>query len=468
MPSFSSSDWLYCNGFGESGPPFPQPRPTRRKVIGVSFAAALAAWAQRSALAQVSLHPSGTNESAETRDVLVNLFLRGGADGLSVVVPYGDDDYYRARPTLGLAKPLDKRQNANGGVHDLNGFFGLHPALSALAPLFHDGTLAVVHAVGSGDQTRSHFEAMAAMERGVGDDAGREQSGWLARYLTAYPADQASPLRAAAWSDTLPGILRGAPDVSVLTNLADFKLDFPAAAPKGGNSAALAASLAALYTGRPTAGGTSSRDAVLDAGRETLHVLETLRRVDPAHYQAGNGAKYPDTQLGGGFKQVACLIKANVGLEAACLDRGGWDTHVAQGGATGFLAEQLRDVGDSLAAFLRDLGTTHGSRVTVVVTTEFGRRVVENSGLGTDHGRASAAFVLGGNVLGGKVYGTWPGLATHQLEPPGDLRVTTDYRTILGEVVVRRMATGANLLPSVFPDAPATPFLGMVRPRTAS
>ena len=444
-----STDWLFCDGDGQIGLSRTVRRPNRRQVLGAGLAAALALWAERSALAQVSLTP---NSETHSGDILVTLFLRGGMDGLSAVVPYADEDYYRARPTIGLAKPGDKRKSASGGVLDLNGFFGFHPALSALLPLYENGTLAVVQAIGSQDQTRSHFEAMAAMERGVGDNTARLQNGWLARFLSAAPVDNPSPLRAAAWSDTLPDILRGASDVSVLQSLADFRLDF---GPSQG--------LAALYAGTSDAGG----DAVQNAGRETLHVLETLQRLDPAHYKPEKGAAYPQTALGDGFKQVALLIKANVGLEAACLDRGGWDTHVAQGGIQGFLGEQLKDVGNSLAAFVQDLGKDI-SRVTVVVMTEFGRRAYENSGFGTDHGRASTMLVVGGSVLGGKVYGTWPGLNQDQLEGPGDLRVTTDYRTVLGEIVSKRMGSGPEILPSVFPGAPPKEFLGMIRPRLRS
>ena len=310
--------------------------------------------------------------------------------------------------------------------------------------------LGVVQAIGSQDQTRSHFEAMAAMERGVGNDAGREQNGWLARFLTAAPSVNPSPLRAAAWSDTLPDSLRGASDVSVLRDISDFKLNFPAI--KNEQNDRMAQSLAALYGGKTAQ---TKSDAVTQAGRETLRVLDTLHRISPAHYAPENGAAYPDSYLGSGFKQVACLIKAGVGLEAACLDRGGWDTHVAQGGTVGFLAEQLKDVSNSLAAFVRDMGTSKMQNVTVVVMTEFGRRVQENSGLGTDHGRASMMLVAGGAVNGGKVYGTWPGLAPQQLEGPGDLRVTTDYRTVLGEIVACRMAPDArqakDIAQSVFP-----------------
>ena len=431
--------WISCDGDGNTGTP-PDPRVvTRRAALGrVLAGAALAGWAGHSALAQVAL--GGKPDAG--RDVLVTLFLRGAADGLSMIIPHGDPDYYRARPTLAIARKT---------ALDLDGFFGLHPALGALAPHFHEGRMATVHAVGSQDRTRSHFEAMATMERGLPDNRATSSSGWLGRYLTATPAVSPSPLRAVAWGDLLPDSLRGAIDTTVLSSLGDFRLDLPS-----GRAGNLTAALAGLYAG--------GEDAVSAAGRETLSVLNSLHRIDPAHYRPENAATYPKTDLGVGLRQVACLIKANVGLEVACLDRGGWDTHVGQGGATGWLAQQLTDIGDSLGAFMQDLGASHLGRVTVVVMTEFGRRVAENSGLGTDHGRASALFVLGGGVNGGRVYGRWPGLAPDKLEGPGDLPVTTDYRTILAEIIARRLSP-TTPLPAVFPGgAPGTDsFLGIVR-----
>lgn len=420
-------------------------RVTRRAVLqsgaGIALAAALAVWAgERSALAQITVAPEGKQTG---RDVLVNIFLRGAADGLSLVVPYGEDEYYKVRPTLAIAAP--KAGNA-GSALDLNGFFGLHPALFALLPLYKDGTLAVLHAVGSGDQSRSHFEAMAIMERGEYKDTGREGSGWLARHLDAVPG-ATSPLRAVAFGAVMPDTLRGATSATAVESLADIQIKTP--------RPELESAIHRLYA--------SGTDAASHAGRETLAATETLRKIDPAHYKPANGAKYPASALGDGLKQTACLVKAGVGLEAAFLDRGGWDTHVGQGGATGWLALQLDDVAKSLAAFACDLGKA-SDRVTVIVQTEFGRRVAENSSLGTDHGRASAMFVWGGNVNGGKVHGAWPGLKMAQLEAPGDLRVVTDYRAVLAEVLAKRCGN-ANGLDAVFPDARLTPeqFLGVVR-----
>ncbi|MBC8143227.1 MAG: DUF1501 domain-containing protein [Armatimonadetes bacterium] len=421
-------------------------RVTRRAALqtgaGVAVATELAAWMGRSALAQVSVAPDKENNETG-RDVFVNIFLRGAADGLSLVVPYAEDDYYKARPTLAIAAP--KRGNAGAALR-LDDRFGLHPALSPLLPLWVDGSLAVLHAVGSGDQTRSHFEAMATMERGEYIKGGSEARGWLARHLSAVHGS-ASPLRAVAFGAVMPDTLRGATSATAVESLSDLKINAP--------RPELATALTTLY-----APGT---DAASVAGRETIAALKTLQKIDPAHYKPAHGATYPQSPLGEGLKQTACLIKAGVGLEAAFLDREGWDTHVTQGGATGWLALQLDDVAKSLAAFAQDLGKER-DRVTLVVQTEFGRRVAENSSLGTDHGRASAMFVWGGAVNGGKIHGGWPGLRPEQLESPGDLRVVNDYRLVLAEILAKRCGNAAGL-ETVFPGAGITAerFLGVVR-----
>ena len=420
-------------------------RVTRRAVLqngaGVALASALAAWVgERSALAQVSVSPRNPESG---RDVFVNLFLRGAADGLSLVVPYSEDDYYKLRPTLAIAAP---RKGNTGAALRLDDRFGLHPALSSLLPLWGDGSLAVLHAVGSGDQSRSHFAAMATMERGEYAESGREARGWLARHLETVPGS-ASPLRAVSFGAVMPDTLRGATAATAVTSLADLQIKAP--------RPALETALAALYAG--------GMDAASVAGRETLSALRTLQKIDPANYKPANGAVYPQSELGAGFKQTACLIKAGVGLEAAFLDREGWDTHVGQGAATGWLALQLVDVAQSLAAFATDLGRER-KRVTVVVQTEFGRRVAENNSLGTDHGRASAMFVWGGSVNGGAVHGAWPGLSPAALEAPGDLRVVNDYRLVLAEILAKRCGN-AHGLAQVFPGAGIMPerFFGVVR-----
>lgn len=410
-------------------------RTTRRSLL-IGAGVSSVAWMTRSALAQVGVRP-GKQES--DGDILVSIFLRGGADGMSIVVPYAEDAYHRQRPNIGLARPNDGLAAANARCLDLDGFFGLNPALGPLYPLYKEGELAIVHAVGSGDQTRSHFEAMNLMERGLGVPEGSVASGWLARHLASSPPRGKSPLRAVAISPTMPDSLRGATDALAIESLDRFRVDTE-------QEAEFRKSLGILYDG--------GKDAMAEAGRETLDVLETLNRLDPKAYKASNGAAYPVSDLGLGLRQVAFLIRANVGLEVAALDKGGWDTHIVQGATNGLLAGQLQDLGQCLAAFAQDLGPDM-KRVSVTVQTEFGRRLYENTSLGTDHGRASVMLLLGGSFAGGKVHAKWPGLEASQLEPPGDLRVTTDYRDVLAEVLSKRVhdANLAAVFPGYSPQA---------------
>lgn len=430
-------DWMFCDGEGRVGPFRPERAvepvsaeaqiaiSRRHLLVGVALGGLV--WAsRRSALAQMAVSRPGTRPN-----VLVNIFLRGGMDGLNAVVPYGEDDYHRARPSLGIAAPKDPGKGDRS--LDLDGFFGLNPALSPLLPLFRDGKLGLVHAAGSGDETRSHFEAMATMEHGMSAEATGTASGWLARHLESSAGDRNSPLRAVAFSSVMPDSLRGATQATALESLADFRL-----AAGDEEEAQFRSALTELYG--------SGKDAIAQAGRETLEVLEALNRVDPRRYVPSNGAKYPDTDLGRGLRQVAFLIKADLGLEVAFLDKGGWDTHVAQ---AQLLSGHLDDLARSLAAFSQDLGNDL-KRVTTVVQTEFGRRVQENTGLGTDHGHGSVMFLLGGGVKGGKVHGEWPGLKADALDGPGDLQVTTDYRLVLAEVLQQRC--GNDRISEVFPN----------------
>lgn len=433
---------------------------TRRQVLtGAALAAAAGAvegvGRNLSALASVTVGPRPHQTGGDT---LVVLFLRGGADGLNIVVPYADDGYHRLRPTLGLARPNDRTADAKARVLDLDGFFGLHPALAPLLPLYREGRFAAIHAAGSGDQTRSHFEAMATMERGLAQETGTA-SGWLARHLNATAGEIESPLRAVALAETMPDSLRGAINATALDSLADFRLLAPAAVPTGSDgrvfhnsppsrTEAITTTLRGLY-GAPSSAPRAPADPLQNAGRETLAALEAVRRLDPAHYHPESGAVYPNSELGNGFRQAACLIKGDVGVEIACLDMGGWDTHVAQGRDSGWQPARLADLGGALAAFTTDLGPRL-AHVTTVVMTEFGRRAYENSGLGTDHGRASCILLLGGGVHGGRVFARWPGLAESQLDGPGDLRVTTDYRDVLAEILARRLKNPH--LDAVFPE----------------
>lgn len=438
------NSWIQCDGQGQKGrTPSLDPAekqtggglwacPSRRSIL-MGAALGAAAWAQRrTALAQIALSPTNKADG----NVLVAIFLRGGLDGLNAVVPYGDDGYHRLRPTLGLAAPTNRTVSAIDRTLDLNGFFGLNPALAPLHPLFAEGKLGIVHAVGSGDRTRSHFEAMNAMERGMDTAKGASEGGWLARLLQASEPQSPSPLRAVALASVMPDSLRGATQAVALQSLSEFRIE----APPGVESAEFERTLGALYR--------EGGDAIAEAGRETLQVLESLNRLDPSKYAPEHGAAYPQGDLGDALKQVAFLVKSDLGVEVACLDKGGWDTHFGQGRSEGLLTGLLTELGQSLAAFAKDLGSQM-SRVTVVAMTEFGRRAYENSTLGTDHGRGSVLFAMGGGVRGGNIYGEWPGLAQSQLEEPGDLRVTTDYRSVLTEVLRNRK--GLSRVSDVFP-----------------
>ncbi len=391
---------------------------------------ALPRWMPRLAFAPPKTAPRG--------DALVCVFLRGAADVLNMVVPHGDDSYYTLRPTLAIARPDDRRTTQALRATDLDGFFGLHPALAPLLSLWQRRELAIVHACGAPDESRSHFAAMDLVERGVSTGAG-PPSGWIGRHLAAHDTGNQSPLRAIGIGEATQRALYGPVNAAALTSIADFHLGG-----SGREDAAFARALAGLY----------ESDAVLaSGGRATIELLSLLERLAPGRTLAGGGAIYPAGDFGTGLAQIARLIVAEVGLEAACIDLGGWDTHVAQGGGEGLMARLLADLAGGLAAMRTDLGDTL-ARTTVVVMSEFGRRAGENGGLGTDHGHGSMMMVIGGGVRGGRVYGVWPGLSRERLVGPGDLAVTTDYRDVLGEVVLRRL--GNSRLDLVFPDyAPA-------------
>jgi len=415
---------------------------TRRQLFALGALSALSFTGHSRALGAIAVRPHSHGPMGDT---LVSIFLRGGVDGLSLVVPHGDDDYYRLRPTLALARPADLKASAADRALNLDGFFGLHPALAPLLPLHRAGQLSAVHACGSGDQTRSHFEAMATMERGVASEVG-PASGWLARHLETAPWNNPSPLRAVALGAILPQSLRGASGATTLTTVADLRLVSPFA----GDGARFEERLAGLY----------GDDALAEAGQEALSVLRTLDKLPADSSHIGH---YPDDDLSAGLRQVSQLMKSGVGLEAACLDQGGYDTHVAQGNGTGILAGRLRGLASGIAAFAADLGPQRWARTTVVVMSEFGRRAAENGGLGTDHGRAGAMLVLGGHVSDGRVHGVWPGLGAAQLDGPGDLKVTTDYRAVLAEIIERRLKNPntAAIFPGLVP-MPANRELGLV------
>ena len=365
-------------------------------------------------------------------DVLVVIFLRGAADMLNVVVPHAENAYYALRPTLGIPRPDDKNAKVSERAIDLDGFFGFHPALRPLLPIWQEKQLAIIHACGAPDESRSHFKSMELMERGVDDEKG-PASGWIGRHLATLNTGNHSPLRAVGMGTLPQRSLSGSVPVSALRSIADFHL--------GGDARAVAqmrSALNVIYNG----------DTL---GQETLNIMDILQKLDPA--QSAN-SQYPDSDFGLALRQTAMLIKAEVGLEVSAIDLGGWDTHFAQGGSTGQMASLLADLSAGLAAFHADIAA-HLGHVTVVAMSEFGRRAAENGSLGTDHGHGSMMMVLGGNAQGGKVHGNWPGLRDGQLIGPGDLAVTTDYRDVLGEICLKRLKNPA--LGEIFPGHQAIP-----------
>jgi uncharacterized protein (DUF1501 family) len=375
------------------------------------------------------------------RKVLVAVFQRGAVDGLSMVAPYGDRDYASARSSIAIRPP---RGGDAGAAVDLDGFFGLHPALAPLVPLWQSRALAVVHACGSPDTTRSHFDAQDYMESGT-PGVKSTPDGWLARAATTLPASR-SPFRAVALGPTLPRALRGDAGAISLASLDRFDVRATteaATARKGFES---------LYA-------QSVHDLLHGTGRETFEAVRMLKTANAARLAPANDADYPRSRLGASLRQIAQLIRADVGLEIAFTDADGWDTHVGQGAEQGQLAARLRDFGAALAAFTQDLGDRMAD-VVVLTMSEFGRTVAENGNRGTDHGHATAMLLLGGGVRGGRVYGRWPGLSRERLHEGRDLAVTTDFRALFAEVAGRQL--GIAKPATLFPGWSGGPAVGVV------
>jgi uncharacterized protein (DUF1501 family) len=370
---------------------------------------------------------SATAILSDERDLdrsLVVVFLRGGADGLHLLVPHGDDAYHRARPTIGLKK---------SELTDLDGFFGLNPQLAALHPLWQDGLLGAVHAAGSEDETRSHFEAQDFMEHG-----GLAAGGWLGRFLRVRPDAGNSPLTAVAIGAQLPECLRGAPSCAAVQSLEDFGLGRHA--PPG-----FAKQLAALYSSTPGLLG--------PAGASALAALERIDQLNKQAASPDHGAVYGKDTFNQGLQQIARLLKAKVGLQAAAISLDGWDSHLTQ---QTIIEGPMSRLAGGLAAFAKDLGPQRLARTNVVVMTEFGRRIAENSAGGTDHGHGSAMFLMGGGIKGGKVHGEWPGLGESQLTGPGDLAVRHNYRDVLAPTLTH--LSPATPMHEVFPGHDLRPM----------
>ena len=375
---------------------------------------------------------------AGRKKVLIAIFQRGAVDGLNVVVPHAEPAYYASRPSIAIPRPAAREQSAI----DLDGFFALHPSLAAMKPLWDRRELAIVHAVGSPDPTRSHFDAQDYMESGT-PGLKVTHDGWLNRAMRA--EEHPSPLRAVSMGPELPRALRGRNEALAVNSIGDFQIKDPK----------LEAAFESIYG--------STGDAILNGtARETFDAVKIMQSIQKQPYTPANGARYPNGRLGQSLEQIARIIKADVGLEVAFTDVGGWDTHVNEVGAEphlGQLSNLLREFGDSLAAFAQDMGDGMAD-VTLVTMSEFGRTVRENGNRGTDHGHANVMFVLGGNVRGGQVYGKWPGLEREQLYEGRDLNVTTDFRTVLAELVASQL--GNRNIRSVFPGFEAPARLGFL------
>jgi uncharacterized protein (DUF1501 family) len=362
--------------------------------------------------------------------VLVAVFQRGAVDGLSMVVPHAEPAYYEGRGSIAIPRP------AAGSAEtalDLDGFFGLHPAMQALVPLWDARRLAIVHACGAPEATRSHFDAQDYMESGT-PGVKTTLDGWLARAIRSRSPAKPSPFNAVALGPGLPRSLRGDAGAVALTSLRDF--DVQAQTPAGAAGVDPRRGFEALYE-------RGVRDVLHGTGRDTFEAIRMLRAAAPQRFAPEHGAEYPRGRFGDSLRQIAQLIKADVGLEVAFTDSGGWDTHAGQGGAQGALANRLGELGQGLAALHRDLGDRMAD-VVVLTMSEFGRTVRENGNRGTDHGHATAMLVLGGPVRGGTMYGRWPGLAREQLFEGRDLAVTTDFRHLFSEIARRHLGVPAS------------------------
>ena len=322
--------------------------------------------------------------------------------------------------------------------------------MAALTPLFQKNQLAIVHAAGSPDPTRSHFDAQDYMESGTPGVKATED-GWLDRAIGTVPEENASPFRAVAMGPNLPRMLQGSTGAIAIPDLRQFKVQPQSAAMAG----VAEVGFEAMYS-------QSVDHALHGTGAETFEAIDMLRKIDTTKYPPDNGADYPKSAVGQRLQQIGVMIKANIGVEVLFLDCGGWDNHVNEGGAQGQLANLLKDLGQSLAAFHQDMGDRMAD-IVVVTMSEFGRTAKENGNRGTDHGHANCMFVMGGDVKGGRVYGKWPGLNDHQLNEGRDLALTTDFRSVVGEILTKHL--GVKDLAPVFPGFENNPrkFMGLVR-----
>ena len=366
---------------------------------------------------------------------LIVVLLRGAVDGLNVVVPYGDDAYYRERRSIAIAPP-----GKPDGAVALDAHFGLHPALAGLMPLWTERSLAFVHAAGSPDPTRSHFDAQLYIENGTpGQPTTRD--GWMNRLLAALPGPR-SPIAAIGIGPTRPQILAGQAPVAGLT------LGPQGAKPLPLDQPGIGGAFDRLYSGS---------DTLSEAYRQGRAARAQLIGAMAREQQIADSGAPPPAGFPGQAARLAQLIRRQSGVRLAVVGLGGWDTHVNQGNHKGQLADRLRSLGEGLAALARGLGEAWRDTV-IVVLSEFGRTVRENGNGGTDHGHGNVIWLLGGALNGGRVYGDWPGLMPAQLYERRDLAVTTDFRTALAVVLERHLRLSDRQLDAVLPGAPPVPF----------
>ena len=405
---------------------------SRRSFLKRSTLATAASYSAPAWLPKVALG-RGTVGS---RDVLVHTFLRGAIDGLSVIVPYMDGDLYNARPQLAINPP-----GQTDGAIDLDGFFGLNPNAASLSTMYGNGHLAIMHAAGSTDPSRSHFDAMRAMEGGLPNtNLSAITTGWIGRYLDGVRPTGSGLLRGVALSDLMPLSFEGGDGTLPVPDPANF--EFPGRVATRTERRAAVQSMYTNFGQEPLAGAMLS----------TFETIDLLNTIDFANYSTAGAVPYPGSLYGQQLRAAAAMIKADIDIEVLSLDYGGWDHHNAMGPLDGILANRLSDLTLSLDAFYQDLlATNHLDRVVSVLMSEFGRRVAENVSLGTDHGHGNMMLVFGGNIAGGQVVvggGGWPGLADANLDN-GDLQVVTDYRDVVSEILLNRM--GASDVTDVFP-----------------
>lgn len=413
------------------------------KSSGIALASVGAATLSPSFLTRALAQTAKTGR----KRILITIFQRGAMDGLNAVVPFGDEAYYSLRPSIAVPKP--KSGDVTTAI-DLDGYFGLNPGLSSFKPLFDAGQLAIIHAVGSPDSTRSHFDAQDYMESGT-PGVKSTTDGWLNRYLQANADPKASPFRGVSMGANLPRTMQGKASAIAMNSINDFAIR----AGGGENGKALQGGFEAMYQ-------QTVNDALRGTGKETFEAVKMLKQVNPSQYQPTAGVIYPRGQFGDRMKQIAQLVKSDIGLEVAFTDIGGWDTHANEGAGQGQLANRLIEFSNGISALYADLKDRAGE-VVILTMTEFGRTAKENGNRGTDHGHGSAMFMLGGKVIGGKVYGKWPGLKTNELNEQRDLAITTDFREVFAELAKTHL--GATNLNLIFPgfQANAANFKGLMK-----